>query len=65
MYQLVETLYDEVKGTWEERFEHRYGFWRGVVEQAVYAFLDCGIYGRGFARVVCNDCRPSVFSATG
>lgn len=27
--------------------------WRGSVEDAVYAFLDCGLFDRGFARVSC------------
>ena len=35
----------------------RYGFWRGALEDAVYAFLDCGILDHGFARVRCDECR--------
>ncbi|MGH9380571.1 MAG: IS91 family transposase, partial [Thermoanaerobaculia bacterium] len=63
LYQLIESRYDEVKGQWEERFERRFGFWRGAVEDAVFAFLDCGIYEHGFARVVCNDCRAEFLVA--
>ncbi|MGH9381705.1 MAG: transposase zinc-binding domain-containing protein [Thermoanaerobaculia bacterium] len=63
LYQLVESCYDEVKGTWEERFERRYGFWRGAIEEAVFAFLDCDLYEHGFARVVCNDCRAEFLVA--
>ena len=29
LFQLLELLYDTVKGVLEERFEARYGFWRG------------------------------------
>jgi hypothetical protein len=54
--RLVETFYDEVKESWEGRFESRYGFWRAAAEAAVYAFLDCGIYDQGFARVRCDSC---------
>ena len=32
LYQLFETYYDEVKAVWEERFETKFGFWRGFVE---------------------------------
>ena len=53
LYALVDECYDEVKGSWEERFERRYGFWRGTIEVGVFAFLDCGIYDNGFARVGC------------
>jgi len=27
LFQLVVAVYEKVKGTWEERFEGRYGFW--------------------------------------
>ncbi|HUP44729.1 MAG TPA: transposase zinc-binding domain-containing protein [Thermoanaerobaculia bacterium] len=57
LFRLVDAFYDDVKGHWEEHFERRYGFWRGSVEDAVYAFLDCGIFERGFARVSCTECR--------
>ncbi len=56
LYRLVDRCYDEVKGQWEERFERRYGFWRGFVEEQVQRYLDCGLYENGFARVRCPDC---------
>jgi hypothetical protein len=63
LFQLVDALYEEVKGAWEKRFESRYGFWRGAVEDAVYAFLDCGILDRGFTRVRCDECRAEFLVA--
>jgi hypothetical protein len=63
LYQLVDACYDEVKGRWEEDFERRYGFWRGSAEDAVYGFLDCGIFDRGFARVSCTECRAEYLVA--
>jgi hypothetical protein len=45
-----------VRGQWEERFERRYGFWRGFVDEQVRRYLDCGLYENGFARVRCPDC---------
>jgi hypothetical protein len=35
LYQLLNSLYDTVKGLWEERFERRYGFCRGFWDSAV------------------------------
>ncbi|HUP32904.1 MAG TPA: transposase zinc-binding domain-containing protein, partial [Gaiellaceae bacterium] len=52
-----------MKGSWEERFESRYGFWRGAAEAAAYAFLDCGIFEHGFARVRCDGCRSEYLVA--
>jgi hypothetical protein len=56
LYRLVETHYDEVKGQWEERFEGRYGYWRGFVDGVVQRYLDCGVFRAGFARVRCPGC---------
>ena len=57
MYRLVEALYEQVKGVWEERFEARYGFWRGFVDGVVQRYLDCGVFRAGLARVWCPSCR--------
>jgi hypothetical protein len=45
-----------VKGQWEERFESRYGFWRGFVDEQVRRYLDCGLFENGFARIRCPEC---------
>jgi hypothetical protein len=45
-----------VQGSWEERFERRYGFWRGLADEAVARDLDCGVWDSGFARVRCRRC---------
>lgn len=63
MYRLVDERYEEVKGTWEEHYEGKYGRWRGFVEDVVYAFTDCGDLGRGFARVYCDACRSEYLLA--
>ena len=64
MYRLVEALYDTVKGLWEERFEQRYGFWRSFVDDVVNAYLDCGRFESGFARVRCSGCGDEFLVAT-
>ena len=57
LYQLLEAHFETLKGLWEERFERRYGFWRGFYDAAVEKYLDCGLFESGFARVVCPQCR--------
>jgi hypothetical protein len=57
LYQLLNKHYETVKGLWEERFERRYGFWRGYWDKAIASYLDCGLFESGFARVVCPRCR--------
>ena len=37
LWGLLDTLYERVKGAWEERFERKYGFWRGLADEAVAA----------------------------
>ena len=57
LYQLLETHFETLKRLWEERFERRYGFWKGYWDSAVFSYLDCGLFESGFARVVCPECR--------
>jgi hypothetical protein len=56
LWGLLDTLYERVKGSWEERFERRYGFWRGLADEAVARCLDCEVWDNGFARVRCRKC---------
>ena len=56
LWGLLDTLYERVKGEWEERFERRYGFWRGLADEAVARYLDCGVWDNGFACVRCRKC---------
>jgi hypothetical protein len=44
LYHLVEAYFDQVKGQWAERFEGRYGFWLGFVDEQVRRYLDCGLF---------------------
>jgi hypothetical protein len=63
LYALMESLYERLKRTWEERFEARYGSWRGFVDAVVARYLDCGLLDRGFARVYCDSCRAEFLVA--
>jgi len=63
LYQLVEFHFVEVKGHWEERFERRYGYWRGLVDEQVRRYLDCGLFEHGFARIQCTECHAEYLLA--
>ncbi len=56
LYQLMEAYYDDVKAVWEERFEKKYGYWRGFLDTVVGRYLDCGTVEAGFARLKCVGC---------
>jgi len=56
LYRLFDAHFDEVRGQWEERFERRYGYWRGLVDEQVLRYLDCGLFENGFARIRCPEC---------
>ena len=56
LYQLLESYYEDVKALWEERFQRKYGFWRGFVDTVVARYLDCGVAESGFARLKCQAC---------
>ena len=56
LYQLLESYYEQVKALWEDRFEKKFGFWRGFVDQVVARYLDCGVAEAGFARIQCDTC---------
>ncbi len=57
LYRLAETHHETFKQVYDERFAQRYGAWRSVIERTLFAFLDCGVEERGFARVRCDACR--------
>ncbi len=56
LYRLFEEHFEEVRGQWEERFERRFGFWRGIVDEQIRRYLDCGLFENGFARIRCPEC---------
>jgi hypothetical protein len=47
LYQLVEKYYEDVKAVWEDRFEKKYGRWRGFIDNVVWRYLDCGVEEAG------------------
>ncbi len=63
LYRLVQACYADVRDSWEERYEGRYGFWRSFMDKAVGAYLDCGILENGFTRVRCGACHAEFLVA--
>ncbi len=56
-YTLFDEHFENYMRVHSERFEPRHGVLRGVVQRAAEAFLDCGRYESGFARLRCDVCR--------
>lgn len=56
-YRCVESHFEELERVWEERYQHKYGYWRPYVMDVIYKYLDCGDLHQGFARVKCSDCQ--------
>jgi len=55
-YRLLEDHFEEFAAVHEERFEGDDGPLRPVVRRVVEAYLDCGRFESGFARVRCPEC---------
>ncbi len=55
-YKCVENHFEELEGSWDEKYASRYGFWRPYVMSVIYKYLDCGDLHMGFARVRCEEC---------
>ncbi len=55
-YQCVEDHFEAFEGTYEDRFERRYGFFRPYVKEVICRYLDCGGLHNGFARIRCGEC---------
>ncbi|MCH8948479.1 MAG: transposase zinc-binding domain-containing protein [Acidobacteria bacterium] len=57
LYRLLEDHFAEFSTVYDERFAHRYGYWRPVIAEVVEKYLACGILEHGFARVRCGACK--------
>jgi len=63
LYRIVEKHFEEFRDTYKERYQKRYGFWRGVIDDTIEEYLRCGILDHGFARVKCRKCGKEKFVA--
>jgi len=55
-YKCVESHFEELAQVWDDRYAHRFGFWRPYVMDVIHRYLDCGDLRCGFARVKCEGC---------
>lgn len=55
-YRCIEAHFEELEGAWEERYQRTCGFWRPLVMDVIYKYLDCGDLHFGFARVRYDTC---------
>lgn len=55
-YRCIESHFEQLEGSWEDRYMRSYGFWRPFVMDVIYNYLDCGDLHVGFARVRCDGC---------
>ena len=55
-YSLVYHYYEQLIAIWDTCYQQRYGFLRPAVEATFRAYLDCGRYENGCARIRCHDC---------
>ncbi|MFH1453683.1 MAG: transposase zinc-binding domain-containing protein, partial [Armatimonadota bacterium] len=56
LYRLVEDYHETFINRYDELYLQQYGFWRPIIRDVLYKFLDCGNLHQGFARVRCDAC---------
>jgi len=52
----VQDHFEQLEIHWQDCYAQRYGFWRPIVTEVIYRYLECGDLHFGFARVKCQDC---------
>jgi hypothetical protein len=57
LYRALAQYFETFLQVYEERFQPTFGFFRKVIQDTVYKFLDCGIFDRGFGRARCPKCK--------
>ena len=56
LYTCLEDNYEVFKQVYDDRYEKTHGYWRAVVEEAIFAYFDCGLPQLGFALLECAGC---------
>lgn len=59
LYQLVYEYRTEFEYRWDDLFQHKYGILRKAVLDAFDAYLNCGTFAHGCARICCDYCNHS------
>jgi len=55
-FHVVQDNYEQLEGTWEDRYQQKFGYFRSFVINVIYKYLECGDPHFGFARVKCEEC---------
>ena len=63
LHRLIAEHLDELREVYDTDYAPTYGPWRPFWDKALEAFLSCGDLHRGFARVYCDACKHSFFTA--
>jgi len=59
LYQIAYSYRDDIEHRWDELFGELYGPARAEMFTALDAYLNCGVYNHGVARVYCDHCTHS------
>ncbi|MHB1335963.1 MAG: hypothetical protein ACYCXQ_08380 [Candidatus Humimicrobiaceae bacterium] len=52
-YQCIEDNYEAFERSYDAKYQEKFGYFRPVISNVIYQYLDCGILHNGFARVKC------------
>ncbi len=63
LYRVLAQHFERFVQVYDERFAPTHGPLTQGAQEAVYRYLDCGIFANGFARVRCGECGHDFFVA--
>ncbi len=63
LYRVLAQHFERFVQVYDERFAPTHGPLTRGAQEAVYRYLDCGIFANGFARVRCGECGHDFFVA--
>jgi len=63
LYRVLAQHFERFVQVYDERFAPTHGPLSRGAQEAVYRYLDCGIFANGFARVRCGECGHDFFVA--
>ena len=63
LYRVLAQHFERFVQVYDERFAPTHGPLPRGAQEAVYRYLDCGIFANGFARVRCGECGHDFFVA--
>jgi|GEM_PF-2624496 len=52
-YRYIEDNYEAFERIYSTKYQEKFGYFRQVVSEVIYQYLDCGIVTKGFACIKC------------